>query len=341
MLDKYYLTTAIDYVNGAPHIGHAYEKILTDILARHYSLRTDNMFFLTGTDEHGIKIQKTASAQGITPKQLCDENSQKFKDAWAKLDVKYNRFIRTTDLDHEKVVQKIFQKLKDKGAIYKHEYEGWYCQGCECFLNPKDLTEDGLCPDHLKKPDVVKEENYFFKLTDYKDKWGVLFFYPFDFTFVCPTEICSFSDASDNFAKINTQIIGASCDSIFVHREFALRERKQGGVAPLKIPLLADNTHEISMKYGCYIHKGESKGCTFRATYIIDPKGIIRHISINDTPVGRSVDEVMRLVQAFQFTDEHGEVCPSNWKPGRKTMKPKPGDPDLKKYFEDELAKQK
>lgn len=84
------------------------------------------------------------------------------------------------------------------------------------------------------------------KLCDYKDKWIVLFFYPFDFTFVCPTEICAFSDASDNFAKINTQIIGVSCDSIFVHREFALRERKQGGVAPLKIPLLADNTHEIA-----------------------------------------------------------------------------------------------
>lgn len=169
MLDKYYLTTAIDYVNGAPHIGHAYEKILTDIIARHYSLRTDNMFFLTGTDEHGIKIQKTAHAQGKTPKELCDENAQKFKDAWAKLDIKYNRFIRTTDQDHEKVVQKIFQKLKDKGDIYKHEYEGWYCQGCECFLNPKDLTGDGLCPDHLKKPDVVKEENYFFKLSAYKD----------------------------------------------------------------------------------------------------------------------------------------------------------------------------
>ena len=171
------------------------------------------------------------------------------------------------------------------------------------------------------------------KLEDYKDKWVVLFFYPFDFTFVCPTEICAFSDASDNFAKINTQIIGCSCDSIFVHREFALRERKQGGVAPLKIPLLADNSHEIAKRYGCYICKGENKGATFRATYIIDPKGVLRHLSINDTPVGRSVDEVMRLVQAFQFTDEHGEVCPSNWKPGRKTMKPKPGDPDLKTYF--------
>ena len=169
MLDKYYLTTAIDYVNGAPHIGHAYEKIITDIIARHYSLRTNDLFFLTGTDEHGIKIQKTAASQGITPKELCDINSQKFKDAWKALDIKYNRFIRTTDEDHEKVVQKIFQKLKDKGAIYKHEYEGWYCQGCECFLNPKDLTEDGLCPDHLKKPDIVKEENYFFKLSAYKD----------------------------------------------------------------------------------------------------------------------------------------------------------------------------
>ncbi len=168
-MDKYYLTTAIDYVNGAPHIGHAYEKILADIIARHYSLRTDNMFFLTGTDEHGIKIQKTAASQGITPKELCDKNAQKFKDAWAKLDIKYNKFIRTTDEEHEKIVQKIFQKLKDKGAIYKHEYEGWYCQGCECFLNPKDLTEDGLCPDHLKKPDIVKEENYFFKLSAYKD----------------------------------------------------------------------------------------------------------------------------------------------------------------------------
>ena len=168
-MEKYYLTTAIDYVNGAPHIGHAYEKILTDIIARHYSQRTDNMFFLTGTDEHGIKIQKTAAAQGITPKELCDMNSQKFKDAWKALDINYNRFIRTTDEDHERVVQKIFKKLVEKGDIYKHEYEGWYCSGCECFLNPKDLTEDGLCPDHQKKPDIVKEENYFFKLTKYKD----------------------------------------------------------------------------------------------------------------------------------------------------------------------------
>ena len=168
-MEKYYLTTAIDYVNGAPHIGHAYEKILTDIIARHYTQRCDDVFFLTGTDEHGIKIQKTAQSKGVTPKELCDENAQKFKDAWKALDIDYTKFIRTTDDYHEKAVQKIFEKLLEKGDIYKHSYEGWYCQGCECFLNPKDLTEDGLCPDHLKKPDIVSEENYFFRLTKYKD----------------------------------------------------------------------------------------------------------------------------------------------------------------------------
>ena len=168
-MEKFYLTTAIDYVNGAPHIGHAYEKILTDIIARHYTQRCDDVYFLTGTDEHGIKIQKTAAEKGITPKELCDKNSQKFKDAWKALDIDYTKFIRTTDEAHEKIVQKIFDKLLKKGDIYKHSYEGLYCTGCECFLNPKDLTEDGLCPDHLKKPEVVKEENYFFKLTKYKD----------------------------------------------------------------------------------------------------------------------------------------------------------------------------
>ena len=168
-MEKYYLTTAIDYVNGAPHIGHAYEKILSDIITRHYTQRCDDVYMLTGTDEHGIKIQKTAASKGITPKELCDENSQKFKDAWKALDINYSQFIRTTDEEHEKVVQHIFEKLLEKGDIYKNSYEGLYCTGCECFLNPKDLTEDGLCPDHMKKPEVVKEENYFFKLTKYKD----------------------------------------------------------------------------------------------------------------------------------------------------------------------------
>ncbi len=168
-MKKFYLTTAIDYVNGKAHIGHAYEKILTDVIARHYKKCADKLFFLTGTDEHGIKIQKTSAEKGITPKELCDENANSFKETWKSLDINYNKFIRTTDDYHEKTVQLIFKKLVEKGDIYKNSYTGLYCQGCECFLSEKDLTEDGLCPDHLKKPEEVSEENYFFRLTKYKD----------------------------------------------------------------------------------------------------------------------------------------------------------------------------
>lgn len=168
-MEKFYITTAIDYVNGAPHIGHAYEKIITDVIVRHFSQRCDDVYFLTGTDEHGIKIQKTAAERGITPQQLCDENAAKFQAAWKLLNVEYDQNIRTTDENHKKIVQKIFDKLLKQGDIYKHSYTGLYCSGCESFLNPKDLTEDGLCPVHGKKPEEVSEENYFFKLTKYKD----------------------------------------------------------------------------------------------------------------------------------------------------------------------------
>lgn len=180
-----------------------------------------------------------------------------------------------------------------------------------------------------------------YKLSDSKGKWVVLFFYPMDFTFVCPTEIIAFSDANETFAKLNTVVIGASTDSMFVHREFALRERKLGGLAPLKIPLLADSSHEIAKAYGCYISKGQNKGVTYRSTYIIDPQGILRQYSMNDLMVGRSTDELLRLLQAFQFTEEHGEVCPMNWKVGKRAMKARPGDPELKKYFEEEMGKGK
>lgn len=168
-MNKFYLTTAIDYVNGKPHIGHAYEKIMCDVIYRHFSQRIEDTHFLTGTDEHGIKIQKTAEKRGITPKELCDENSSSFKDIWKMLEVKYDDFIRTTDERHVKAVQKIFKKLVENGDVYKNSYKGLYCQGCESFLNARDLTEDGLCPDHMKKPEEVIEENYFFRLTKYKD----------------------------------------------------------------------------------------------------------------------------------------------------------------------------
>lgn len=168
-MDKFYITTAIDYVNGAPHIGHAYEKIASDVIAKHFMQRGAELFFLTGSDEHGIKIERTAATNNKTPLEFCDEISQKFKDAWKAIGIDYDRYIRTTEKDHEKVVQYIFKTLVEKGDIYKAAYTGLYCSGCESFLSPRDLTEDGLCPDHQAKPTEVQEENYFFKLSKYKD----------------------------------------------------------------------------------------------------------------------------------------------------------------------------
>lgn len=142
-MEKFYLTTAIDYVNGAPHIGHAYEKILTDIIARHYTQRCDDVFFLTGTDEHGIKIQKTAAEKGITPQELTDENSQKFKDAWKALDIDYTRFIRTTDDDHKRIVQKIFKKLVENGDIYNTSIKAFTAPAAKAFSMKKTLQKTG------------------------------------------------------------------------------------------------------------------------------------------------------------------------------------------------------
>ncbi|MBQ2984590.1 MAG: methionine--tRNA ligase [Candidatus Gastranaerophilales bacterium] len=169
-MDKFYTTTAIDYVNGAPHIGHAYEKILTNVIYRHFTQRVSDPYMLTGVDEHGIKIQKLAQSMGIEPKELCDTNAQKFADAWKRLDINYSQLIRTTSEEHKKTVQKIFKKLIEQGDIYKNSYKGLYCAGCEAFLSDKDLDEEGCCLIHKKKPEEVSEENYFFKLTKYKQR---------------------------------------------------------------------------------------------------------------------------------------------------------------------------
>ena len=169
-MEKFSITTAIDYVNGEAHIGHAYEKIFTDVVFRHYKKRADKAFFLTGTDEHGIKIQKTAKSLGIEPIELCDKNANSFIETWKLLDINYSHFIRTTDDYHVDAVQNIFEKLLENGDIYKHKYTGLYCSGCECFLAEKDLDENGCCPIHNKKLEVVSEENYFFKLTKYKER---------------------------------------------------------------------------------------------------------------------------------------------------------------------------
>ena len=171
-------------------------------------------------------------------------------------------------------------------------------------------------------------------------KYVVLFFWPLDFTFVCPTEICQFSDRAKDFEATNCQIVGASIDSHFTHMEYTKKDRKVGGLGKMNIPMVADVSKEISKKYGCLIEDGDDAGVAFRATYIIDDKGILRHISINDLPVGRNVDETLRLVQAFQYTDKYGEVCPAQWTPGAATMNP--GDEGkLAAFWENEHGKAK
>ncbi|CAG2111877.1 unnamed protein product [Medioppia subpectinata] len=175
---------------------------------------------------------------------------------------------------------------------------------------------------------VVNGEFKEMKLSQFRGKYLVFFFYPLDFTFVCPTEIMAFSDRVHEFRAINTEVVGVSVDSPFTHLAWLKTPRKQGGLGALNIPLLSDQTHQISKDYGVYL---EDLGHTLRGLFIIDTKGVLRQITMNDLPVGRSVDETLRLVQAFQYTDQHGEVCPAGWKPGGATIIP---DPDEKlKYF--------
>ncbi|XP_072767030.1 peroxiredoxin 2 isoform X1 [Anoplolepis gracilipes] len=169
------------------------------------------------------------------------------------------------------------------------------------------------------------------KLSDYKGKYVVLFFYPLDFTFVCPTEIIAFSDRVKEFNDINCEVIAASTDSHFSHLAWVNTPRKQGGLGEMNIALLADKSSKIARSYGVL---DEDTGIPFRGLFIIDDKQNLRQITVNDLPVGRSVDETLRLVQAFQYTDKHGEVCPAGWKPGKKAMKP-----DVvgsKEYFKDQ-----
>ena len=165
---KFYVTTPIYYVNDRPHLGHSYTTIAADVLARYFRLQGERVFFLTGTDEHGAKIEKAAQKADKTPKQLCDQNSKIFRKTWENLNISYDNFIRTTDADHIKTVQKVLQILYDKKFIYKGIYEGFYCVGCEQYKTKTDLI-NGKCPEHQIKPEIIREENYLFKLSQFED----------------------------------------------------------------------------------------------------------------------------------------------------------------------------
>jgi peroxiredoxin (alkyl hydroperoxide reductase subunit C) len=159
-------------------------------------------------------------------------------------------------------------------------------------------------------------------LSDYKGKYTVLFFYPLDFTFVCPTEIISLSDRIADFKERGAEVIGISVDSAFTHTAWRNTPRKKGGIGEITYPLVADLDKAISRKYGVLL---ECPGIAFRGVFIIDKAGKIRHITINDLPLGRNVDEILRVIDAIEFNEKHGEVCPANWTKGDKGMKPDQG----------------
>ncbi|KAI8983090.1 thioredoxin-like protein [Pilobolus umbonatus] len=172
-------------------------------------------------------------------------------------------------------------------------------------------TADSLVDGEFKK----------LSLTDYKGKFVVMVFYPADFTFVCPTELLAFSDRIDEFKKLGAEVVGISVDNIHSHLAWTNVPRKQGGIGDIKIPLVSDIKKEISSSYNVLI---PDEGISLRGLFVIDPKGVLRISTIHDLPIGRSVDETLRVIEAIQFTDTHGEVCPANWTKGEKTIKPDP-----------------
>jgi peroxiredoxin (alkyl hydroperoxide reductase subunit C) len=179
------------------------------------------------------------------------------------------------------------------------------------FVSEKapDFTADALVNGEFKKV----------SLSDYKGKKVVLFFYPLDFTFVCPTEILAFADHLEEFKKRNTEVIGVSVDSQFTHMAWAQVDRKEGGIKGVNYPLVSDLSKNIARSYGVLL---EGPGIALRGLFIINKDGVLKHSTINHLDLGRSIDEVLRVLDAVDYTEEHGEVCPANWKKGEKAMKP-------------------
>ena len=171
----FYITTAIAYVNGEPHLGHAYEYITTDVLARHMRQRGEDVFFLTGTDEHGEPVADAAHAQGIEPQELADRNAERFRAVHAALNVSYDFFVRTTDPQHKLAVQRFLQTVHDNGYVYKGLYEGWYCPRCADFKTESEIAEGNRCPIHEIPLARESEENWFFRLSAFQERLEALY----------------------------------------------------------------------------------------------------------------------------------------------------------------------
>jgi len=167
---RFYVTTPIYYVNDAPHIGHAYTTVTADALARWHRLLGDDVYFLTGTDEHGLKVQRAAEANGLTAREHADRTSDRYRQAWAGLDISYDDFIRTTEPRHYQATQQLMQAAYDNGWIELRPYEGLYCVSCEAYYTESELVDGNLCPIHRTPVEMLKEENYFFKLSEFTDR---------------------------------------------------------------------------------------------------------------------------------------------------------------------------
>lgn len=190
------------------------------------------------------------------------------------------------------------------------------------MTHPSECLRVGQAAPDFTAEAVVDQEFKPIKLSDYRGKYVVLFFYPLDFTFVCPTEITAFSDRYADFKAINTEILGVSVDSVFSHLAWIQTDRKSGGVGDLNYPLVADIKKEVSAAYNVL---DPEAGVALRGLFIIDKDGIIQHATINNLAFGRNVDETLRVLQAIQYVQSHpDEVCPANWKPGDATMNPDP-----------------
>ncbi|MCQ2400011.1 MAG: methionine--tRNA ligase, partial [Clostridia bacterium] len=208
MKDKFYITTAIAYTSGKPHIGNTYEAILADSIARFKRAQGYDVFFQTGTDEHGQKIEEKAAAAGVKPKEYVDNVAGEIKRLWNLVNVSYDKFIRTTDDYHEKQVAKIFKKLYDQGDIYKGSYEGWYCTPCESFWTESQL-KDGKCPDCGREVKKAKEEAYFFKMSKYADR--LMAYYDAHPEFILP--LSRKNEMVNNFLKPGLQDLCVSRSS--------------------------------------------------------------------------------------------------------------------------------
>ncbi|HSE39333.1 MAG TPA: methionine--tRNA ligase, partial [Acidobacteriota bacterium] len=195
-MKSFYVTTPIYYVNGLPHIGHMFTTVLSDVISRYHRLLGDDVYFLTGTDEHGVKAEKAAKELGISPREMADRIAIPFKELWKRLNIEFSDFIRTTEPRHYETVSELFRRCRDNSDIYLGEYEGWYCTFDEAFWTERELVE-GKCPDCSRAVERIKEQSYFFRLSKYQEP--LLKFYRENPNFIVPrqrfNEVISFVES--------------------------------------------------------------------------------------------------------------------------------------------------